>query len=192
MDLLVLIIPFCLAFEFFYLVRTGWKLPLSKKGTLVVGLSGLVAVVVFVRLVGYYDRLNPRGNGVYLPTVGLQLKGWAIAATLLVGFLENLVLTVIAIVRLSSGASVPSLLSVQSGGRAQTNRELRATRAAAALGLEPRQSKALVYIYEHKSMTIDDFARLCPEADRPSLEQDLQALVRLGIMVPKGDKFIIT
>lgn len=41
-------------------------------------------------------------------------------------------------------------------------------------------------------MTINDFERLCPEADRPSLEQDLQALVKLGIMVPKEDKFVIT
>jgi len=67
-----------------------------------------------------------------------------------------------------------------------------ASRAAALLKLPPRQEKALVYIYEHNSITIDDFARLCPDADRPSLEQDLQAMVGLKLMVFKDDKFIIT
>jgi hypothetical protein len=181
MDLLLVAIPLCLAFELFYLVRVGWNPPLSKKGKLIVSLFGLVAVVVFVPLVQYYDRLNPRGDGVYLPTIAIQLKGWGIAATLLVGALENLVLAIAAMAKPSSR-----------GRGAQTRREMQATRAAEALGLQPRQTKALVYVYEHHTVTMDDFARLCPEADRPTLEQDLQALVKLGIVVPKGDTFVIT
>ena len=67
-----------------------------------------------------------------------------------------------------------------------------ADRAAKALGLDERKSKALVYLYEHKSMTIVDFEKLCPEADRVSLEQDMQALVEMGVMTPDGDRFVIT
>jgi hypothetical protein len=67
-----------------------------------------------------------------------------------------------------------------------------ATRAAKALGLDSRKSKALVYIYEHKTMTLDDFERLCPGTDRALLEQDLQAMVEMHIMAPDGEKFVIT
>jgi len=67
-----------------------------------------------------------------------------------------------------------------------------ADRAAKALGLDERKSKALVYLYEHRSMTIADFEKLCPEADRASLEQDMQALVEMGIMTPDGERFVIT
>jgi len=67
-----------------------------------------------------------------------------------------------------------------------------ADRAAKALGLDQRKSKALVYLYEHRSMTIADFEKLCPEADRASLEQDMQALVEMGIMTSDGERFVIT
>jgi hypothetical protein len=67
-----------------------------------------------------------------------------------------------------------------------------ADRAAKALGLDERKSKALVYLYEHKSMTIADFENLCPEADRASLEQDMHALVEMGVMTPDGERFVIT
>ena len=79
-------------------------------------------------------------------------------------------------------------------GRAVTavGRAATARRAAAVLKLGPRQTEALVYLYEHHCMTLDDFRRLCPEADGPSLEQDLQALVKLGLTVPQGEKFVMT
>jgi len=64
--------------------------------------------------------------------------------------------------------------------------------AAKLLQLGPNQTKALAYVYAHKSITIDGFQSLCPETDRPALEQDLQGMVRLGLIAAKGDKFIIT
>jgi hypothetical protein len=87
-----------------------------------------------------------------------------------------------------------SVGSSGSSGRPATtgDKAAMADRAAKALGLDERKSKALVYLYEHRSMTIGDFEKLCPEADRASLEQDMQALVEMGIMTPDGDRFVIT
>jgi hypothetical protein len=87
-----------------------------------------------------------------------------------------------------------SVASSGSSGRPATtgDKAAMADRAAKALGLDERKSKALVYLYEHRSMTIADFENLCPEADRASLEQDMQALVEMGIMTPDGERFVIT
>src|SRR5450759_4635036 len=87
-----------------------------------------------------------------------------------------------------------SVGSSGSSGRPATTagKAAMADRAAKALGLDERKSKALVYLYEHRSMTIADFEKLCPEADRASLEQDMQALVEMGIMTPDGERFVIT
>jgi len=87
-----------------------------------------------------------------------------------------------------------SVGSSGSSGRPATtgDKAAMADRAAKALGLDERKSKALVYLYEHRSMTIADFENLCPEADRASLEQDMQALVEMGIMTPDGERFVIT
>jgi len=87
-----------------------------------------------------------------------------------------------------------SVGSSGSSGRPATtgDKAAMAGRAAEALGLDQRKSKALVYLYEHRSMTIADFENLCPEADRASLEQDMQALVEMGIMTPDGERFVIT
>ena len=94
----------------------------------------------------------------------------------------------------TKGGSRVSSANSGGAGRAATaeGRAAAARRAAAVLGLEPRQTEALAYIYEHHSMTLDDFRRLCPEADDPLLEQDLQAMVGLGLMVPQGDEFVMT
>ena len=87
-----------------------------------------------------------------------------------------------------------SVGSSGSSGRPATtgDRAAMADRAAKALGLDERKSKALVYLYEHRSMTIADFEKLCPEADRASLEQDMQTLVEMGVMTPDGERFVIT
>ena len=89
--------------------------------------------------------------------------------------------------RRSVGSSGSSSRPATTAGKAAM-----ADRAAKALGLDERKSKALVYLYEHRSMTIADFEKLCPEADRASLEQDMQALVEMGIMTPDGERFVIT
>lgn len=87
-----------------------------------------------------------------------------------------------------------SARSSRGSGRPETvaGRAASASRAAKALGLDPRKTKAFVYLYEHRSMTVGDFESLCPGTDRASLEQDLEALVEMGIMKPDGERFVIT
>ena len=53
-------------------------------------------------------------------------------------------------------------------------------------GLSDRQAKALGYILEHGSLTIQDFERLCPEVNRRSLQRDLKAMVDVGLLVSEG------
>ena len=53
-------------------------------------------------------------------------------------------------------------------------------------GLSERQAKALEYIQEHGSLTIQDFERLCPEVNRRSLQRDLKAMVDVGLLVSEG------
>ena len=52
--------------------------------------------------------------------------------------------------------------------------------------LSDRQAKAIGYILECGSLTIQDFEGLCPEVNRRSLQRDLKALVDGGLVVTEG------
>lgn len=52
--------------------------------------------------------------------------------------------------------------------------------------LSERQAKALAYIVEHGSLSIQDFEGLCPEVNRRSLQRDLKAMVDMGLLISKG------
>ena len=52
--------------------------------------------------------------------------------------------------------------------------------------LSDRQAKALGYVMEHGSLTIQDFGPLCPEVNRRTLQRDLKVMVDLGVMVEKS------
>ena len=54
-------------------------------------------------------------------------------------------------------------------------------------GLSDRQAKALEYIQEHGSLTIQDFERLCPEVNRRTLQRDLKKMVEDGILSAEGE-----
>lgn len=54
-------------------------------------------------------------------------------------------------------------------------------------GLSDRQSKALQYVIEHGSLTIQNFERLCPEVNRRSLQRDMKKMVELGILFAEGE-----
>jgi hypothetical protein len=90
MDFALLLIPFCVAFELYYLLHTDWKPPLSKSGRVLTGLSGLALTAIFLLLVQHYDSLYGGTDGIRLPALGIVLKNWGIAATLLVGTVLNL------------------------------------------------------------------------------------------------------
>lgn len=53
-------------------------------------------------------------------------------------------------------------------------------------GLSERQGRAIAHILENGSMTIKDFERLFPEANRRSLQRDLKAMIELGLLVSEG------
>ncbi len=53
-------------------------------------------------------------------------------------------------------------------------------------GLTERQTLALGHALEHGSLTIQDYGRLCPEANRRTLQRDMQALIAKGILVERG------
>ena len=53
-------------------------------------------------------------------------------------------------------------------------------------GLSDRQAKALEYIQEHGSLTIQDFARICPEVNRRTLQRDLKLLAEKGLLQSEG------
>ena len=53
-------------------------------------------------------------------------------------------------------------------------------------GLSDRQSKAVSYILEHDSLTIQDFERLCPEVNRRTLQRDLKAMIAKGLIFEKA------
>ena len=122
MDLLLILIPFCFLVEIYYLIDMGEK-PLSKKVKLIAGLSGFAAVLIFILLIGHYDMLNPRGDGVYLPTIDLVIKGWAIAGTILIGSSVSLALTIIATVKYFKKA--PSQPSVSEKNQENAINEVR-------------------------------------------------------------------
>jgi Fic family protein len=52
--------------------------------------------------------------------------------------------------------------------------------------LSDRQARALGHVMEHGSLAIQDFERLCPEANRRSLQRDLRAMVEVGLLVTEG------
>jgi Fic family protein len=52
--------------------------------------------------------------------------------------------------------------------------------------LSDRQAKAIGYILEHGSATIQDFEQLCPEINRRSLQRDLRNMVEMGLLVSEG------
>ena len=52
--------------------------------------------------------------------------------------------------------------------------------------LSDRQAKALGHILEHGSLTIQDFERLCPDVNRRSLQRDLKAMIKKGIVIEKA------
>lgn len=52
--------------------------------------------------------------------------------------------------------------------------------------LSPRQSKALDYILEHGSLTIQDFEHIFPDINRRSLQRDLKAMIDKGLLLSEG------
>jgi len=53
-------------------------------------------------------------------------------------------------------------------------------------GLSDRQTKALGYILEHGSLSIQDFESLCPDTNRRTLQRDLKAMADQGLIVSEG------
>ncbi len=53
-------------------------------------------------------------------------------------------------------------------------------------GLSDRQAKALIHIVEHGSLTIQDFEHLCPDINRRSLQRDIRAMIKQGIVKEKA------
>ena len=49
-------------------------------------------------------------------------------------------------------------------------------------GLSDRQAKALSRIVEYGSLTIKDFERLCPDVNRRSLQRDIRAMIKQGMV----------
>jgi len=170
------------------IIKLEAKLLIKLK--LLSGCLGVFAVIImFFILIISTNQFGYDDNYVVLSLFDVKFnRGW-VFLFLLLSFLENVYFIYLGIkyYYLNSNSS-------RQGSRvtASTGRTAAASRAAELLHLGPHQTKALVYIYENNSMTVEDFQCLCPDADRPTLEQDLQGMVRLGIMVPKGDKFIIT
>jgi predicted HTH transcriptional regulator len=52
--------------------------------------------------------------------------------------------------------------------------------------LSDRQAKALGYIVENGSLSIQDFEAICPEVNRRTLQRDLKAMLNKGILVSAG------
>jgi Fic family protein len=53
-------------------------------------------------------------------------------------------------------------------------------------GLSDRQAKALGYIVENGSLSIQDLEAICPEVSRRTLQRDLKAMLNKGILVSAG------
>ena len=53
-------------------------------------------------------------------------------------------------------------------------------------GLSERQTKALAYVMEHGSLTIQDFLALCPDTNRRTLQRDLKILLDKGLLDSSG------
>lgn len=194
MDIIFALISLCLIIEFFYTMN-NWlgghiKREYSNTTKLIAGIASLSGTIILITMLNTAPSYNAAGSLYFsgdrliLPTFDFALKPWAPMIIILVGFCESIFFIVIGTIGKFRGK----------GGRVTTRTVNTAAvkRVADLLKLSPNQTKAFAYIYEHKCITIDDFQLLCPEIDRSSLEQDLQALVRLGLAVNKEDKFIIT
>lgn len=180
MDLIFLLIGFCLLTEFFYFASNIDRIrSISKRNKLIIGLVDLIGAVIMLIMLNKEIAVHFSDNDLIIPTLGIKLKGWVAAITVFIGLIESIVLLIYGMIEMFRGK-----------GAGVTTAAVR--RVAKLLNLSPNQTKAFGYVYEHKSMTIEDFQVLCPESDRSSLEQDLQALIRLGLVVNKGDQFIIT
>ena len=53
-------------------------------------------------------------------------------------------------------------------------------------GLSDHQAHAIGHILENRSLTIQDFERLCPDTNRRSLQRDLKAMIQKGIVLEKA------
>jgi hypothetical protein len=192
MDLILLLIGLCIYFEFIALIRIAAYSSLSGRNKLIMGLSGLIFTIIFIFIRNHYYEnhgLIMMDGGLRLRTFNLKLKGWAVAFTAYVGIIQNIILLIIAIfgfVKKNRTSEKTSLSNKVPGKKSPVSQ------LAELLKLSPTQEKAFQYLYEHHSLTIDDFERLCPDAKRSSLEDDVQAMVKLGLMKSKGDKFIMT
>ncbi|MCL2640241.1 MAG: hypothetical protein FWD53_05290 [Phycisphaerales bacterium] len=70
--------------------------------------------------------------------------------------------------------------------RDRGERAIRSDALAKQHALSNRQAKALAYVIEHGSLTIQDFAALCPNVDRRTLQRDLKAMLNAGLLVAQG------
>lgn len=52
--------------------------------------------------------------------------------------------------------------------------------------LSERQAKAVDLVLEHGSMTLQEYASICPNANRRSLQRDIKILVEKGILLERG------
>jgi hypothetical protein len=174
--------------EFFYRVRrAGTQSEFSSRVKLVLGMVGLLGTVALVLILNraryqFFDDGSHypyvRGDTLVLPTLDWSLRAPVAFLTVPVGLIESVALIIL-------GAK----------GRRQTGSTGKAAvagRAAKALGLGPIQTQALVHVYQHQSITMEELQGLCPEVDRCALEQELRAMVKLGLVVDKGDRFIMT
>jgi hypothetical protein len=185
MDLIFLLIGFCLLAEFFYFVSNIDRLPpISKKNKLIIGLLDLGGTVVMIVMLNKEIAVHFSYEDLIIPTLGLKLKGWFVAILVIIGLIESLILIIYGSIEMFRGIGGHVTKGIIDTSAVKP--------VAKLLNLNPSQTIALAYIFKHKSITIEDFQLLCPEIERSSLEQDLQALVRLGLAVNEGDKFIIT
>jgi Fic family protein len=70
--------------------------------------------------------------------------------------------------------------------RERGERVIKADVMAAKHRLNARQKSALRFLLEHGKMTIQDYEELCPQTNRRSLQRDLQALSKAGLVTAAG------
>jgi Fic family protein len=70
--------------------------------------------------------------------------------------------------------------------RERGERVIKADVMAAKHRLNARQKSALRFLLEHGKMTIQDYEELCPRTNRRSLQRDLQALSKAGLVTAAG------
>ncbi|MCL2701182.1 MAG: Fic family protein [Phycisphaerae bacterium] len=70
--------------------------------------------------------------------------------------------------------------------RDRSERAIRTDALAKQHNLSDRQAKALGHVMEHGTLTVQDFVTMYPDTDRRSLQRDLRALVKTGLLVVQG------